>query len=117
MTEVEVIVAEGVGGEDRVILRRCEVNWSATLPPSNYTGSKKVSGYLMLRSMVSDKLIKLWIGIIDRNLIRHDYHSPGTSCFSCRNAMMVPSLAQAGRMPAWLSPSSPKRKKPGSTSI
>lgn len=60
MIEVEVIVAEGVAGEDRVILSRSEVNWSTTLPASNDTSSKKVRGHLILHSTVSDKLVELW---------------------------------------------------------
>lgn len=59
MAKVEVVVALRVSSKDRVILGRCEVNGGATLPPPNYTGSKKVGRHVILRGPVSDKLVEL----------------------------------------------------------
>jgi hypothetical protein len=66
MVKGEVVVALGVSSEGRIILSRCQVNRSATLPPPNYTGSEEVGCHAIRRSLVNDKLVELWMGVIHK---------------------------------------------------
>jgi hypothetical protein len=66
MVKGEVVVALGVSSEGRIILSRCDVNRSATLPPPNYTGSKEVGCHAVRFGLVSDKLVELWMGVIHK---------------------------------------------------
>jgi len=83
MEKGKVVVALRVSSEDRIILSRCEVNGSTTLPPPNYTGSKEIRWHIILRGLVNDKFIELWIGVI------HKISEPNIDTYLERVAVVV----------------------------